>query len=478
MKKILCFIYSLCFFAACAVPGIMLFKPDKNGSSEKRTLAELPQLFDENGEINRKWNSDFESFVSDNFGFRTSLVRADGLLKAKLFGTSSEEKVIVGKEGWLYYSPTADDFIGNRTVSDLGISNIVRNLSLMQEYAELHGSRFITAVVPNKNSIYPEFMPVNYIRSGENNNLDALGECLSVSGINYCDLYEVITNEKSRSDTLLYHKTDTHWNNSGALAGYRGIMAALDIPFENFDKSDYITEKTWDGDLSTMLFPDSVEKDYQNEYDIAFNYTYLGHYRGTDDITINTMNPVGENDLLMFRDSFGAAVIPYFSENFASARYSRARPYPLYNLEKTAFDVTVLEIVERNIAWLQREAPMHSALTADALPTAENSCGGTMYTEKNESFIHIYGTDDLSDRLTSAPEKYITLTDTNNNTIHYKAYNCYESELLGDTEILDCGYSLYISTSELTENETYTVDLTVNSELGCFGCALGEFKFE
>lgn len=485
IRKLGYFLYCLLFFAACAVPGAMLLKITDDSTAENRRLAEFPSFRTEEGGFNRDWSSAFQAYVSDHFGFRQTLVKADSQLKASLLHTSAEEDVIVGTDGWLYYMPTVNDFLGNPTVSPLGIQNIVHNLEMMQAYAESKGSTFVAAIVPNKNTVYPEHMPYNYRNSGISGNLDNLTEAIAESDVNWCSLAEELKAEAAQSGTLLYHKTDTHWNNSGALVGYRAMMDAAGMPFADFADASYTTESIWNGDLQRMLFPDSEETDDQNVYDIPFTFSYQGHYVDSDDITINTLNPVGTGSLLMFRDSFGAAVIPYFSQQFMTARYSRSRPNPLYNLDAQHYDAVILEIVERNIAWLQKEAPMHEALLIDdvflgeTVPQGTSVGEATLYTDQNgASLLQLYGTVELPDDLQEAPTYFVTVKDRSGVGRTYQAYNCFEADKLGEEIIQDNGYSLYIPTESLVAGEMYEVYITAEAAQFAIVYAPGGFIYE
>ncbi|MDE6731145.1 MAG: hypothetical protein K2J71_10285 [Oscillospiraceae bacterium] len=470
MKK-LYILYCLLFFVTCAVPGVMLLKqPEKSPAvtAEKRRLAEFPAFQDEEGHFNPDFSTEFQAYVSDHFGFRQELVQLDSRLKANLLHVSAEEDVIIGKKDWFYYAKTTDDFIGNPTISDLGLQNILHNLELMQKYTESMGSQLLVTIVPNKNTIYPEYMPDYYRNFGTPSNLDRLEQLLSDQEIPYLSLKDTLLQEKEQSELQLYHKLDSHWNNAGALSGYRAIMDATGLAYDSYPDTEkhYRIEWSRTGDVFEMLFPDSGVLDENVIYpDLAFTYRYLGHYKNSDDLIINTINPEGTGSLLMFRDSFGEAIIPYFSQNFQTATYSRARGWSFYSLESQQYDLVIAEIVERNIAWLQREAPMHSAIQVDpeSVPASLASFVPLTecYTDQNGSFLQIYGSVTLPGDLTTAPEYYITLTDKDGEKISYKAYNCYESEKLGTETIQDNGYSLYIPVTDLQENTTYNVDLTV-----------------
>ena len=465
MKKpqnIAYFLYIVLFVAACVVPGAMLVK----------YRTELPPLRTEDGSFNKDWNTQFTAFVSDHFGFHDTLVTANGHLQAELLHTSAEEDVIIGKDGWLYYTPTVHDFLGDPTISDAGLQNIVYNLTMMQDYVTQHGGTFITALVPNKNTVYPQYMPYNYRQSGVDGNLERLQALLAESSVTYADLSQALTQAAADSAEPIYHKQDTHWNNTGALIGYRTILEAAGVPYEAYADLTPSVEMSWNGDLQGMLFPDSGVLDAQQVYPIDFTYTYQGHYRNTDDISIRTVCPTGTGSLLMFRDSFGAAIIPYLSEHFQTATYSRARPEPLSQIETAPVDLVVLEIVERNLAWLQQEAPLHAAPAVETVPQAADTCSASLCSEQNGRFLQLYGSIAFPEMPEQAADYYITLTGADGVSHSYLAYHCYEAKKFGESEILDNGYSLYIPLTDLTP-QSYAVTLTVQTESTCTGCSLG-----
>ena len=177
MKKAAYIAYTLVFFAACAVPGAMLFVPSQeDGSAEKRQLAALPSLTNEDGTFNTDFNSEAIAYVSDHFGFRGKLVTVDAALKSKALQYSAEPKVTIGTDGWLYYTQTLNDATGVPTVSELGIRNIAYNLQMSDAYVRSKDSELIVAIVPNKASIYPEHIPYNYQSTGMTGNYGNLAE--------------------------------------------------------------------------------------------------------------------------------------------------------------------------------------------------------------------------------------------------------------------------------------------------------------
>ena len=119
------------------------------------------------------------------------------------------------------------------------------------------------------------------------------------------------------------------------------------------------TEHGWHGDLSVMLLPSLRATDEQIEYPIPENYRAERPIRSPEDIRIETRSDANDTALLIFRDSFCNALIPFLSNAFGRTLYSRAVPYDYGLMEDT--DVVVLEIVERNIPELLKYAPLLSA---------------------------------------------------------------------------------------------------------------------
>ena len=156
-------LYSAAFIGICLVPAVCMPFVKADSSKEKRRLAELPKIKTEEGKINTEFFSQFDDWFSEHFAFRQQMVTADGRLMASALGTSPNKDVIVGSDGWLYYGETANDYLRSETLSQQGIRNIVHNLDLIENYCKSIGSEFIFTCAPNKNTLYPEHMPKNYV---------------------------------------------------------------------------------------------------------------------------------------------------------------------------------------------------------------------------------------------------------------------------------------------------------------------------
>lgn len=455
-KNILYRIYSAVFVGICLVPSVLMPFMKNDVSTEKRKLSGTPKIKTDDGKLNFGYFDDFETYFSEHFALRQQLVTLDGYFKSKIFGTSSNDDVIVGKDGWLYYGETVNDFLNIDTLSDRGINNIKNNLEIISDYCKQNEVKFVFTVAPNKNSVYPEYMPANYFPTGNSNNYERLYGSFS-EDFPYCDMKEVILS--TESNIPLYHKKDTHWNNLGAYAGHTRLMEMLDV--EKCPSGNWTVRNDRKSDLADMIYPTGKADDTQVYTDYNFQYQYLGRFTGFDDITIKTFCEGKTGSLLMFRDSYGEAVLPYIAECFGSAEFSRSVPYRLDNIGNGGADNVILEIVERNIPNLQKYAPLMPAPVVNSLNIKNlKVCGDTtVRLQENGNYLHIFG--ELSDGFFTGDDTEIYVTA---NGVTYRAFNSFEDKLLErDGESSDNGFSLYIPKESGVTPDNITI-ISINND--------------
>lgn len=450
MKKDIFYkIYTAAFLGICLVPAICTPFVKADSSKEKRQLADFPSIKTEDNKLNFEFFDEFESYFSENFAFRQQLVNTDGRIKAALTHTSANDDVIVGKDGWLYYGETINDFLRIDTLSKAEINNIANNLRIINKYCENRGADFIFFSAPNKNTLYPENMPYNYVPSDNKSNLENLTSELSEDDF-FLDMKSELLG--LNSPTVLYHKTDTHWNNFGAYAAHTKLMNKLKKSSCGTGNGWYVAHDRL-GDLAAMLYPAEDAKDMQLHNDYEFTYEYTSRFRGLDDITITTSSVNGTGNLLMYRDSFGEAILPYMAEMFAEAEFSRAVPYNLNKINEG--DTVIIELVERNLGNLLKSAPVMEAPIEGLFDISAEKCGNSdvvMKIEENNGLTHIYGT--LPESFFKE-DKYRIILEAEGTA--YEAFNCFEDSLLSNYEYVPYGFSAYLPQGVKTDNLKITV---------------------
>lgn len=336
------------FLVLCLVPSAgMLVSPTREAVGNEM-LALMPTLRDTEGNWNEDYLSELSDYLADHIAFRHQLITLHSQLCAALFGTLPSEDVLLGKDGWLYYTDTLPDYQGVELLTGRQRYAAARTLALINEYCEGQGVKFLFTIAPNKNSLYPEAMPGRYQRSDQTGNAEGIAAYLDQMDVPYLDLFQVFRDQ----DQVLYFRTDSHWNNLGAALAGDALCTALDKDQDSYWGKSYTMTPSHQGDLYEMVYPAGSLLEEDAVFDQPFSFAYQQGFRSAEDITIRTQNPEQTGSLLMFRDSFGNALHPFMAQQYGAACFSRAMPYNLTYLDREQADTVVIELVERNLRWL------------------------------------------------------------------------------------------------------------------------------
>jgi len=345
MKKIATVLYCALFFGICVFFSAALLLPEtivpapENGS--------LPSLFTENG-INHDIGNEYEEWFSKNFAFRDAVVDLFSSLKMNLLAEGNDQ-VVVGSDGFLFFDDTTADYLGMSPMTDAELAGTADALKRLSERAAEHGAEFLFVCAPNKNTIYGEHMPARYRKSAEPSNLDRLYPLLEERNVPFLDLRPLLL-EAAETD-LVYHKRDTHWNGRGAKISFEAVAARFGVSLPDLSGRGPAVSETFEGDLDALLFPGTVRYDRDITYDFSGLYVFTSAYSTPMDIVI-TARGGGNGKLLMFRDSFANAWIPYAASSFAEIRLERVTPYRTDYIESWKPDAVIVEIAERNLPTL------------------------------------------------------------------------------------------------------------------------------
>ena len=359
-------IYCILFFAICLCPSLGMLVTKQETSSENRQLSEFPSPKTEEGKINVEWLSQAGDYFQEHFAFRNELVTGNALLHGRLLETSTADGVIQGKNGWLYYKDSLDDYLGQDLLSDRSLFNIAHMLSMTQQALEEKGVNFLFTIAPNKNSLYGDNMPYyDKLKVSDQTNRENLEGWLKTEKVAYADLYQALMEE----DEVLYHARDSHWNNKGAVLAADVLMDALGKDHDSYEGESYTVRRDYTGDLDTMLYPLASTADDEIYYDKETTYATVEEIQSNVDPRSTTVNPVKEGSLVMYRDSFGNALLPYMADAYANAYFSRGIPYQLMDVETHSADTVIIERAERFLPEMSQFPPV---LTAKEISLTEN----------------------------------------------------------------------------------------------------------
>ncbi len=451
IRKIKMILYISLFMLIISLPfyGMLFYKKHEN--TENKRLKEMPKVKTEEGKYNLNYLTELSDYLSDNFAFRQELVTASAVVNEKLFATSSEDMIVTGTNGWLYYSNTLPDYQGNREYTKRSIYCIKKNIELMDEYARSLGGNFILTVPPNKNSLYSENMPYYYKKISDKTMAKDLKESLAGTEVKYVDLFEIFISY----DEILYHKTDSHWNNKGAAIVHDKLMEKTGKTYTSMEDKEAKVVDNFEGDLDKIYYPliRHYEKDYS--YEEYFEFSYLNDHSDTTYFHLETENENKDGRLLMFRDSFGNTLTPFMANEYNYAIFEKTVPYRIDYMEEYEMDTCIFEMVERNLKTLLSYSAVFDAPERRLLDfeintidiTENNSADTYVNAETYMNYIKLSG-EICKDYISDESDIFImTKVDGEEKVYEASLADCYGS----DEEGYDNGFTMYIKSDKLPE---------------------------
>jgi len=323
-----------------------------------------------------KFGAEFSQAFADRFGMRSALIVLQHWALVDVFGVSPVWNVMIGRDGWLIWlgedGQSLDrHYRGVRAVPDVEADAYVAEVKRRNEYLRARGIAYLTVIVPEKFTIYPEYLPTWVAQAPTPSLLARTMDRLAKDGtVPYVDLRPLLREAKGTTGPEpLYYLTDTHWNLAGAGVGYMAIMRKVQellpgrIPsIAPPVRPSYVPGRDfyW-GDLARVM---GIPFRY-----LETDYLPLGRVRrdpGSVGLRARLMTP--DRDafkiygqpasnlprLLMYRDSMAIALMPMISENFSSSVYVNASALDKQQVADQHPDIVIDEIIERGMVRIAR----------------------------------------------------------------------------------------------------------------------------
>lgn len=318
---------------------------------EKRALADLPTL---SMETVADFPKDFEAYFSDHLPFRNQLISAYSSLSVNLLRTSSSPHVILGKKGWLFYKNDDDDptsyYLSRKRYTDMTFKGLLEDhlIPAQQELAQ-RGVEFVLMIIPNKERVYPEYMPDTYGPPSDYYTAEALVRYIREnSDIHVVFPYEDLLAAKPDIDVPLYLLTDTHWNMIGGYIGARALMTELGLSLPEAQALPITDGEPFAGDLVAQLgLSETMQTDTQYRFaDWPRKDCITLNDKSTNDYRLQSEG--GDSRRLMIRrDSFCENMADYIGAQFADSYMIHANNYTRAAFEDYQPDIYVMETIER-----------------------------------------------------------------------------------------------------------------------------------
>ena len=352
MKKIISIIITIIIFS---VVLMFMFVPKKEFSyNENRYLEKFPEVSIDNI-MSGKFMNKLDSYISDNFPFRESLLS----LKSKLFrvlGVYKQSDVYYGKDNKLYQEykePSNSDVVIKR------VNRLKDNID-----SDIYFMLVPTSIYVNKDKVSKYNLSYD-----EGKTIDYYKDKLDVKFIDVRDRF------KKNKEDYLFYGTDHHWTTRGAYLGYLEYCNSLGI---NPNKYEFeIVNNKFYGTLYSKVLDNSLEYDYierikdDTKYKVYFDdnseesdILYYDEYLDKKDkysyfldnnhslIKIENLDSDNDNNILIIKDSYANALVPLIGPHYKNIHVIDPRFYTLSisdyikenKIEKVLFVYNVLTL--------------------------------------------------------------------------------------------------------------------------------------
>ena len=311
------------------------------------------------------------TYFDDHFPARGPFLLLNREIRLQFLKTDPfPEKVVTGLDGWLFLGESHSDAIseskGLKRFSQKELTDIVNNFAVANKSVLWKHFRFYLVIPPEKSTAYGSFLPI--VPQKGPTKLDQVTDELRKIGIQVIDLRDLFTADK---DTLLYYKTDSHWNELGLFKGLQRITDKVRqdfpaVPALSFSDFTVNVSETYTGDLANILMLKTKEREYQlgrngpvsyqelpDKFDVPASYPW-------NPVTYERRFGSNPNSLkaVIFHDSYfkhaPKMLAPLFGETvFVWSLWNKQ----IVKAEKP--DVVIYELVERDIDLLARSFKQH-----------------------------------------------------------------------------------------------------------------------
>lgn len=329
--------YNIAAAIFCAVlclgsVSTLVIKDKAFSESENRVLEQKPALTISSitdGSFMKK----FETYLTDQFPLRDSAISLKTFVD-RVIGVKKENGVYIGKDGFLFDSPTDYDK-KDMTEKATAISDFT------QKYPKMKKAVIIS---PNSSYIYSDMLPDNLKLPNQSQQLDKVEKAIKDPGITFVDAVSVLkTAKREKNAPLLFYKTDHHWTTRGAYAVFEDLALTWKLDAEKAKHRFFAVSDSFEGtlgskagvhktkDLVEICVPlksvgtyivnyESQQKktatlfeneklEQKNQYEV-----FLG---GNYDKVIISTTCLNNQNLLIIKDSYANCMIPMLTSHFS-----------------------------------------------------------------------------------------------------------------------------------------------------------------
>jgi alginate O-acetyltransferase complex protein AlgJ len=184
--------------------------------------------------MNRTFQDKFAAWFNHTFFLRKPFILLNNQAYYDCFGKSYMlgGTIVVGKQRCLYEEYYIRDYCGlTRPLGTDSMETLVRHMRDVQSLFGKRGVPFVVLVTPSKPSVYPEYIPDDYVNAGVKipRDYDVLVALLERNRIQYVDGRKLTLKAKRENDAPVFCAGSTHWNSLGVLPTLDALVARIGV---------------------------------------------------------------------------------------------------------------------------------------------------------------------------------------------------------------------------------------------------------
>ena len=335
------------------------FDLNNSTAAEKRNLTRLPKEFKY-----RKIALQLEEYYNDRIPFRPVLLDCCRKLQRGLFPFTLGNTLIGKKDFYFFRKPgwedPVDQFRGKEKLRQHDLLEAQKFLKKLDAFLKKRNTQFLLVIAPNKVQIYPEYLPERrkYSQSDLMPDLQLVNFMQKNSPeIPILPLRKAVYDAKKYYGDDLFYRLDTHWGPVGGYVGAREIIRHF-APGRKLPAPGEFTVKNSGKNEPVDLINQSlnVAKDYIKYPEIKpVVPEFTGKFQRVAGDCLYTFNPNAPDKrrVMMHRESFAIAMLPYISEHFQEVYYIWSHKVSRKRIEKINPDIFIIEYVARIIGRMQ-----------------------------------------------------------------------------------------------------------------------------
>lgn len=326
------------------VPIYFICLPAKDFSeNENRYLSQFPSFNLENV-ISKKFMEDLTSYYSDQMPLREKFISLKTNIELKS-GKTMINNVYISKDDYL---------IENWNINDFDEKLFKDNLNILNDFG--NEIKVSVMIVPTSSLILKDNLPKYAPMLDQNIIFEDIFNYLK--NVKLIDIREDLL---KYNDEYIYYRTDHHWTTYGAYVGYLRYVEEMELNTNVSKNKLKLVSDDFKGSIYSKILINDCLKDkiylYQNNIDYVVEYNFgkeitnsvynLERLNEKDkyqvflngnhpEIKIKTNNEGGK--ILIFKDSFANAFIPFLLDNYSE----------IYVIDLRYFNYSVQDYIKEN----------------------------------------------------------------------------------------------------------------------------------